>query len=89
MDTYDIFQYKYKNKKGKLKMIVYARTDDVAKQIIDINNTNSIFYWVPVVFGFKKPIKINIPPYELEQEQLNVSYKKLEYRLKIAKDSKK
>lgn len=73
---YDTFKYTYETK-GGLKSAIYSRTDEVAESIVDLMNQSSNFYWKK---KSKKAIQIDMPPYELEREQIEYARKKLEYR---------
>lgn len=83
--TYDIYEYTYKEKTCNLKKVIYARTDETAEKIIDIANTQSCCCWIPVKRKFKKLVQTTQPPYELEQEQLQMVKLKLERRKKHIK----
>ena len=85
MNTYEIYQFTYKDKKSGLKLIIYARAEKTAQEIVDIDNIANCVYWIPKRFGFKKKVYVSIPPYELELAQLDYVEKKLEYRRKKKK----
>lgn len=73
-DMFDIFEYHYVDKESGLGIVVWARTDEVAKQIIELENAdNSILELVPRKRKFKVARTTDRPPYELEQEQLEVA----------------
>lgn len=81
MNNYEIYQFTYIDKPSRCKFEVYARTLKVANEIIDIENTNNtIFHWIPKKIGFIKKVVSKIPPYELEQHQLDCAINKLEKR---------
>lgn len=80
MNSYEIYQFTYIDKSSKCKFVVYARTLKVANEIIDIENTNNCAYWIPKKLGFIKKMVSKIPPYELEQNQLDCAINKLEKR---------
>lgn len=61
-------------------MRIYSRKLATAEKIIYLENQHSSFYWQPKLFGFIKPAKTSMPPYELEQMQLDEAEKKLNYR---------
>ena len=75
---FNINSYHYKA--NGLKMVIYARDLATAERIIYHENQCSFFYWRPCIFGFIKKTKTSIPPYELEQMQLDEAIKKLNYR---------
>ncbi len=77
---YDIYEYNYVDKESGLGMVIWVRTDEVAQQIADINSKDSSIKWIPRKRKFKIPVHINIPPYELEQEQLEESRSELKIR---------
>lgn len=81
MNGYEIYQFTYIDKSSRSKFVVYARTLKVANEIIDIENTdNTVFQWIPKKIGFIKKVVSKIPPYELEQQQLECVCKRLDKR---------
>lgn len=82
MNLYEINIYIYKDKKCRLKHVIYARILTTAQEIIDIFNTETFVHWVPKRIGFVKKTYTKIPPYELELAQLDCAEKQLEYRRK-------
>lgn len=80
--SYNIFEYHYIDKESGLEMIIWARSDDVAQTIVDINNKDSCCEWIPKKRNFKKAIKINKPPFEIEQEQIRYAIEKQRKRQK-------
>lgn len=86
-EMYEIFEFTYINQGGSLKMAVWARTEETAQKVIDLENQCTTFHWIPAKRKFKVAKYTNRPPYELEQEQLEVAKNKLERRQ--AKHAKK
>lgn len=81
MNNYEIYEFTYIDRSSRCKFVVYARTLYVANEIIDIENTNNtIFHWIPKKIGFIKKVVSTIPPYELEQQQLECVNNKLRKR---------
>lgn len=83
MDNYDfdIFEFAYIDKKTKQRFKVYARTEKVANEIIEIVNKDNIYYFVKPRFRrFKKAFKTTEPPYDLEEEQKEIALKQLNKR---------
>ena len=65
-----VFEFAYIDKKTKQRFKVYARTEKVANEIIEIVNKDNIYYFVKPRFRrFKKAFKTTEPPYDLEEEQ--------------------
>ena len=68
---YKINQYLYKCKKSGNKFIIYSRevsfADDLAKRISNLG----IFNLRRVRFNFIKEVSTDIPPYDIELEQLD------------------
>lgn len=86
-EMYDIFEYHYVDKESGLGMIIWARTDEVAQEIANINSKDSCCEWIPRKRKFKIATHVNRPPYEFEQEQIEASITKLERRqAKYAKE---
>ena len=71
IDQFEIWSFRFVNKDTHMKATVYARTEETAMKIITMwNESTDIFHWVKPRFRFKKRMVTNIPPYELEQEQM-------------------
>ena len=81
--AYTITQYNYKTKNG-LKMEIYSRTKDFADKILNICNTNTKLKWMPCKVTFSYDVLVDVPPYELEQEQLKSAITALERRKRNA-----
>lgn len=87
MDTYDMFEFNYYDKETGQGYVVYARTEETANKIIDIVNDQNVYYFVKPRFKkFKAPFLTEIPPYELETEQLEIVTKQRDHRLKYQKE---
>ena len=70
-DYYEIWEFRFIDQKTKMKAVVYAREETTALKIINIWNDNQdIYKWVKPRFRYKKRIYTSVPPYELEQEQI-------------------
>ena len=52
MNGYEIYQFTYKDKKSGLKLVVYARTLNVAQEIVDIDKIDNCVYWIPKRIGY-------------------------------------
>lgn len=71
-------------------MEVYARKKETADEIVAIWNTDvePNWTWLPKRIGFRKKFETNIPPYELEQGQIESAEEKLKYRREHSKERK-
>ena len=78
---YKTFEFRYIDKETKLKAVVYARDEETANKIIEIENDGSSFQFVPR-FRFKRKVLIDIPPNEAESIQLKTVIEHREYRIK-------
>lgn len=79
-NAYHSYQWKYVDKKAKVVLIVFAREQKTADEIVAIVNTENVYYLKPARFFFRKPVMMKLPPYEVEQHQLEQAEKDLEYR---------
>ena len=79
MRVYDTYEWRYTAKRG-VKMIIYARDRKTANEIIEIENTENVYYYKPARFRFKEPTKVIVPPYELELHQLETAKKHFDHR---------
>ena len=70
MEQFEMYQFRFVDKKTKMHAAIYARTEETAYRIINIwNEFDDHYHWVKARFRFKKKYMTYIPPYELEQEQ--------------------
>ena len=67
---FQINRYKYVDRKKHTKFVVFARTIEYAESLISRVNALGDYCLVKARFGFIKKQYSNIPPYEIEQEQL-------------------
>lgn len=81
-DRYHSYQWKYVDRRAKVTLIVFAREQKTADKIVAIVNTENVYYLKPARFFFKKPVLLRVPPYEVEQHQLEQAEKELEHRKK-------
>lgn len=88
---FEINEYRYHLVGSNLTCVVWARKQETADKIIAISNTDTIpdLIWIPKRIGFCKKIRTDIPPYELEQEQIESAEKKLKYRREHSKEKQK
>lgn len=90
-EYYTIYKYIYKDKESKMKMLLFARDDETANKMLNIANECNDIEWKPYRSLFNKHktlIEVPIPPYELEQEQLECLSKELEHRKEFFKRMK-
>lgn len=68
---YSIFEYRYIDRNTKSRFCIYSRTQEVADEIITIVNDLNVYrFEKPRFRRFKRRYLSEMPPYELEQEQL-------------------
>lgn len=73
-EQFEVFEFRYIDKKTKTGFCVYARKEETAKQIIDIENDHNVYHYVKPRFRrFKRKYISEKAPYELEQEQIEVA----------------
>lgn len=76
-EQYEVYEFRYIDKETKTGFCVYARTEEKAQEIIDIENDHNVYNYVKPKFRkFKRKFLSGKPPYELEQEQIEVSIKR-------------
>lgn len=78
---YKIFKFRYIDKETGLKFNVYARNEETANKIIEIENDGSSFTFVPR-FRFKRKVLFDTPPDEAEEIQFETVKQRREYRIK-------
>lgn len=80
-EEFEVYEFRYVDKETKTGFCVYARKEKTAKEIIDVINESSIYHFVKPKFRrFKRKYLSGTPPYELEQEQMDVALKRREHR---------
>ena len=71
-EQFEIYEFRFVDKRTKMGAVIYARAEETALKIINMwNEMQNIYHWVKPIFRFKKKYVTSIPPYELEQEQIN------------------
>lgn len=80
-ETYEIYRFAYKAKGGRI-LHVFARRDEVADEIVRMENVGLPYPWKRKRIGFRKLVKVNTPPYELECDQINVARSRMERRIR-------
>ena len=78
---YKVFEFRYIEKETKLKAVVYARNEEIANKIIEIENDGSPYTFVPRLI-FKRKALIEIPVEEAEEIQFATVKQHKEYREK-------
>ena len=78
-DYFEIWEFRFVDKKTKARAVIYARTEETALKIIGMWNDLQIYHWVKRRFRFKKKYVTKIPPYELEQAQIDTIKGWMEY----------
>lgn len=70
-DLFEIYGFRFIDKKTRMRAVVYARSEEKAMKIIEMwNSFQDIYCWVKPRFGFKKKYVTSKEPYVLEQEQI-------------------
>ena len=72
--------WRYKSKKPKAALIVFARERKTADEIVDVENTENLFILKPARFFFRRSCTIDVPPYELEALELETAKARLDRR---------
>lgn len=81
INQFELYEFRYIDKETKTGFCVYARKEETAKQIIDIENDHNVYHYVKPRFRrFKKKYISEQPPYELEQEQIETAEKRRKKR---------
>ena len=84
-DYYNIFRFRYIDKKARVGFVVYAREEETADKIISIVNKKNVFFFTKpkIKWRFKKAKICTKPPYEIEQEQFEVAESQYEIRSRL------
>ena len=84
---FKINRYHYIDKKCRIKFEIFARKDEFADSLISMINELGIYQLRRTKIFFKKEVYVDIPPYELEQAQLD--YIENEMRICVSKSLNK
>ena len=77
---YEMWEFSFVDKRTKMRCVVYARTEEIALKIIHTwDSPYNMYCWVKRRFRYKKRVYTSIPPYEVEQEQIETIEGYLEY----------
>lgn len=82
---YKTYRWKYVSRKPKDCLIICARKQETAEQIIAIENTDNFRILRLVKLFPKKTIYIKEPPYEFEQSEMDIALQRLEKRREYLK----
>lgn len=78
---YEIYEWRFKDKKSRIKFLIYARTEQTALKLIEIENYLNVVYFKPQRFKFKVACSTTRPPYEIECEQETELERRKQHRL--------
>ena len=71
-DVYEIYRWRYQDKKAKVRFSVYSRTKEFADKLIARYNTMGFYNLKPCRLGHRKKVIIqDITPYAIETKQYN------------------
>ena len=68
--SYHTNRYIYIDKKKKIKFEIFARTVDTADELANKMSIVTNYKLIRAKLFFKTPVLVEIPPYELEQAQM-------------------
>lgn len=74
MCEFIIYKFVFIDRRTRFKCEIFARTEEKAIQIMELwNSFQDIFHWsIPrIKYRYKTKMITEIPPYEIEQEQID------------------
>ena len=74
---YEIYEFKFVDKKKKETLLIYAKEEETALKILDIYNTDNDFLFDKPRFGYQKIVRIDINPIDLVNQQIDTAEQKL------------
>ena len=77
---YEIFEFRFIDKKSKDIISIYASTQDNAELILDVINECNEKQYERKKIGFKKKVIVNIEPKTLEMQQRDTEEQNLVFR---------
>lgn len=86
---YEIFEYRFYDRKNKLAFLIYARSEETANRLIAIENENNIVHFKKPIFRkFKVACTTQKPPLEIENEQEEILEQRKAHRVDYLKTHK-
>ena len=82
--VYEVYEFKFKDKKKKEELLIYAKEEETALKILELYNLDNCFYFEKPRWGYQKIVRIEIEPSDLVEQQLDTAEQKLIER-RIAK----
>ena len=74
---YEVYEFKFVDKKKKETLLIYAKEEETALKILDIYNTDNDFIFDKPRFGYQKIVRIEINPTDLVNQQMDTAEQKL------------
>ena len=74
---YEIYEFKFKDKKKKEELLIYAKEEETALKILELYNLDNFFYFEKPRWGYQKIVRIEIEPSVLVEQQLDTAEQKL------------
>ena len=78
---YEIYEFKFVDKKKKETLLIYAKEEETALKILDIYNTDNDFTFDKPRFGYQKIVRIEMNPTDLVNQQIDTAEQKLIERI--------
>lgn len=70
-EQFMVYGFRFIDKETRAGAVIYARSEETALKIINKwNEMQNIYHWIKPRFRFMRRYLTSIPPYELEQEQI-------------------
>lgn len=74
---YEVYEFKFVDKKKKETLLIYAKEEEIALKILDIYNTDNDFIFDKPRFGYQKIVRIEMNPTDLVNQQMDTAEQKL------------
>lgn len=74
---YEVYEFKFVDKKKKETLLIYAKEEETALKILDIYNTDNDFIFDKPRFGYQKIVRIEMNPTDLVNQQMDTAEQKL------------
>ena len=85
-ERFQTYRWKFVCRKPKTCFLIYAREQKTAEEIIAVENTENLYFLKLAKVFSKKAVKVKVPPFELEQHQLEAAEARLERRRAYLKE---
>ena len=75
--VYEVYEFKFKDKKKKEELLIYAKEEETALKILNLYNQDNVYFFEKPRWGYQKIVRIEIEPSVLDEQQIDTAEQKL------------